>query len=87
MYSTIAWGKASPEAKFEKIKIERNVAGDEDVTFDVKFCGICHTDVHIAGNDMVSCGRHNVENPKRRKPCSSGHCPIHFSHTHTLRPL
>jgi len=53
MYSTIAWAKASPEAKFEKITIERNVAGDEDVTFDVKFCGICHTDVHIAGNDMV----------------------------------
>ena len=53
MYSTVAWAKASPEAKFEKIRIERNVAGDEDVTFDVKYCGICHTDVHIAGNDMV----------------------------------
>ena len=53
MYSTIAWAKASPEAKFEKITIERNVAGDEDVTFDVKFCGICHSDVHIACNDMV----------------------------------
>ena len=54
MYSTVAWAKTSPDSKFEKIKIERNVAGDEDVTFDVKYCGICHTDVHIAGNDMVS---------------------------------
>ena len=53
MYNTIAWAKTSPDSKFEKISIERNVAGDEDVTFDVKFCGICHTDVHIAGNDMV----------------------------------
>ena len=53
MYNTIAWAKTSPASKFEKISIQRNVAGDEDVTFDVKFCGICHTDVHIAGNDMV----------------------------------
>ena len=56
MYSTVAWAKASPEANFETIKIERNVAGDEDVTFDVKYCGICHTDVHIAGNDTVGGG-------------------------------
>lgn len=63
MYNTIAWAKTSPDSKFEKISIERNVAGDEDVTFDVKFCGICHTDVHIAGNDM---GRTNY-------PCVPGH--------------
>ena len=59
MYSTVAWAKASPEANFEKIKIERNVAGDEDVTFDVKYCGICHTDVHIAGNDTVGGGEND----------------------------
>ena len=53
MYSTVAWAKSAPDASFEKIEIQRNVAGDDDVTFDVKFCGICHTDVHISGNDMV----------------------------------
>ena len=47
--STVAWGKTSAEGKFEKLQISRNVAGEEDVTFAVKYCGICHTDVHIAG--------------------------------------
>merc|ERR1719500_2623129 len=63
MYSTVAWGKTSAEGKFEKLQISRNVAGEEDVTFAVKYCGICHTDVHIAGNDM---GMTNY-------PCVPGH--------------
>ena len=52
MYSTVAWAKASPEADFTKIEIQRNAAGVDDVTFDLKYCGICHTDVHYALNDM-----------------------------------
>ena len=52
MYETTAWGKASKEAKFAEMKIQRNLPGDNDVTFDLKYCGICHTDVHIANNDM-----------------------------------
>jgi len=52
MYSTVAWAKPDAESEFSKIEIERNVAGDDDVTFDVKYCGICHTDVHYAGDDM-----------------------------------
>jgi len=63
MYSTVAWAMASSEAKFEKIDIQRNVAGDDDVTFDMKYCGICHTDVHIASNDMGS----------TNYPCVPGH--------------
>jgi len=63
MYSTVAWAKSAPDTSFEKIEIQRNVAGDDDVTFDVKFCGICHTDVHISGNDM---GMTNY-------PCVPGH--------------
>jgi len=52
MYSTFAWGKSSKEAGFAPLTIERNVAGEEDVTFELKFCGICHTDIHHANNDM-----------------------------------
>merc|ERR1712130_711344 len=48
MYSTEAWGKISKEANFSKFKIERNLPGDDDVQFEVKYCGICHTDVHFA---------------------------------------
>ncbi len=32
--------------------IERNECGPHDVEFDVKYCGICHTDVHFANNDL-----------------------------------
>jgi len=52
MYSTKAWGKATKDAPFSVMEIQRNETGDDDVTFDLKFCGICHTDVHIANNDM-----------------------------------
>ncbi len=37
--------------------------GDNDVEFDIKYCGICHTDVHIANNES---GTTNY-------PCVPGH--------------
>ena len=52
MYKTYAFGKKSKDASFERMSIERNVEGDEDVTFDLKYCGVCHSDVHVADNDM-----------------------------------
>ena len=63
MYSTVAWAKTSADSKFSEIKIKRNVAGEHDVTFELKYCGICHTDVHIANNDMMS----------TKYPCVPGH--------------
>ncbi len=33
-------------------RIQRNECGPNDVEFDVKYCGICHSDVHFANNDM-----------------------------------
>merc|ERR1712130_1032855 len=48
MYSTEAWGKLSKEGNFSKFQIQRNLPGDDDVQFEVKYCGICHTDVHFA---------------------------------------
>lgn len=52
MYETNAWGKKSQETEFEKIKIQRNLAGDNDVSFDLQYCGICHSDIHFANNEM-----------------------------------
>jgi len=63
LYPTIAWAKTAADSKFSKIEISRNVAGENDVTFEMKYCGICHTDVHIANNDM---GRTHY-------PCVPGH--------------
>jgi uncharacterized zinc-type alcohol dehydrogenase-like protein len=52
MYETKAWARAAKGAPFAPITIKRNLPGDDDVTFELKYCGICHTDVHIANNDM-----------------------------------
>ena len=32
---------------FRQISIERNLPGDDDVQFDVIYCGVCHSDVHV----------------------------------------
>merc|ERR1712025_1376886 len=63
MYSTVAWAKTSKDSEFTKIEVERNIAGEEDVTFDIHYCGVCHSDVHIANNDMGS----------TNYPCVPGH--------------
>ena len=52
MYTTFGLARSARDAKFQRINIERNVEGELDVTFDVKYCGVCHSDVHIADNDM-----------------------------------
>ena len=43
MYSTFGWGKQSQEGKFEKIQFQRQEGGARDVTFRLKYCGVCHT--------------------------------------------
>ena len=63
MYSTFAFGKSSKESGFEKIEIERNVCKDDDVVIQLKYCGVCHSDVHVADNDT---GR-------TKYPCVPGH--------------
>ena len=42
MYETVAWALACQGGQFQRIRIQRGVAGPEDVTFDVKYCGVCH---------------------------------------------
>jgi len=52
MYSVEAFGSSSADAPFEKITIQRNECGVDDVEFDILYCGICHTDVHFKKNDL-----------------------------------
>ena len=54
MYSTSGWGRKSQEGKFEKIEFQRKEGGARDVTFRLKYCGVCHTDVHFADNAMAN---------------------------------
>ena len=62
MYDVAAWGKTSATAKFSPLTIQRNTAGHNDVTFDVKCCGICHTDIHFANGQLPT-----------KWPCVPGH--------------
>ena len=68
MYSTQAWAKHGAKSSFKKIEIKRNKCGDDDVTFAVKFCGICHSDVHIAEDHLDVPG-----GKKTNYPCVPGH--------------
>ena len=52
MYTTSGWARASKEAGFEKIQFQRKSGGPGDVTFKLKYCGVCHSDVHIANDDL-----------------------------------
>ena len=46
-YDTTAVGKKSKEAAFEKFSIGRVRTSDFDVDIDIKYCGLCHTDLHL----------------------------------------
>lgn len=51
MYKTEAIGKASKDAPLEKIMIGREGTSEDDVDVDIKYCGYCHTDIHLINND------------------------------------
>jgi len=51
-YREVAWGfdVDHNEAHFKSFYINRGVVGSNDIGFRVDYCGICHTDVHMALN-------------------------------------
>ena len=46
-----AYATAAPKAPFEKITIERRDLKPTDVLIDIRFAGICHSDIHIARSE------------------------------------
>lgn len=51
MCKTHALSVSSANAQFEKTTIERRELRPDDVLIDIKFSGICHTDLHMIQND------------------------------------
>ena len=43
-----AVGASAPDAPLTGLEIERRGTGPKDVRIDIKFCGICHSDIHFA---------------------------------------
>ena len=49
MTTTVAaYAAASAKAPLERTTIERRTLGEHDVLIDIKFAGICHSDIHQA---------------------------------------
>jgi alcohol dehydrogenase (NADP+) len=46
MASTPALSAPSIGARFDTTTIQRRELGEQDVLIDIKFCGICHSDIH-----------------------------------------
>ncbi|MFO0675605.1 MAG: NAD(P)-dependent alcohol dehydrogenase [Polyangiaceae bacterium] len=46
-----AWGAASAGAPLGPLTIPRRDPGPGDVVIDVKFCGVCHSDIHQARDE------------------------------------
>jgi alcohol dehydrogenase (NADP+) len=63
MTTAAAYSISAPDGGFEKTKIERRELGPHDVLIDVKYAGICHSDIHTARNEWQG----------TRYPCVPGH--------------
>ncbi|GGK51046.1 NAD(P)-dependent alcohol dehydrogenase [Nocardia camponoti] len=63
MSTAAAYAIPAADGAFEKITINRRDVGPDDVLIDVKFAGICHSDIHTARNEW---GGTNY-------PCVPGH--------------
>lgn len=48
---TKAYAAASATAPIAPLEIERREPGSNDVFIDIKYCGICHSDIHQARNE------------------------------------
>jgi uncharacterized zinc-type alcohol dehydrogenase-like protein len=49
--STRVLSVPSAKAPFERTTIERRELRPDDVLIDIKYCGICHSDIHFAYNE------------------------------------
>ena len=54
MRSVTAYATPAAKAPFEKTTIERRDLGPNDVSIDIKFAGICHSDIHTGRNEWGS---------------------------------
>ncbi|MFF7214730.1 NAD(P)-dependent alcohol dehydrogenase [Streptomyces sp. NPDC008238] len=48
MTTVAAYAAPAPKAPLERTAIERRAVGEHDVLIDIKFAGICHSDIHQA---------------------------------------
>lgn len=62
-YREFAWAKPTPTGNITPIMINRPKVSGAFVRFEMKYCGVCHSDVHIGMNAL----------PGAMFPCVTGH--------------
>ena len=48
----VSYAAKSPKSQLARHMISRRDVRDTDVEIDIKYCGICHTDIHFTKNDL-----------------------------------
>lgn len=51
---------------FKPTRFQRRPVGDDDILIEMKYCGVCHTDVHTAAGHLGGIGL-------KHYPCVPGH--------------
>ena len=51
MTTVAAWGAQDAKAKMVPLNIDRRDPQPKDVDIEIMYCGVCHSDLHIARND------------------------------------
>ncbi len=51
--STRGFATHGPEAKFEPFEFVRRQVGPNDILIEIEYCGICHSDIHMAKNEWA----------------------------------
>jgi len=46
-----AFGARAADAPLEPLQIERRALGPKDVRIDIRFCGVCHSDIHFTRSE------------------------------------
>ena len=52
---------------WKPLRMQRRPLGEHDILIDMKYCGVCHSDLHRAANHMKGVGR------PTEYPCVAGH--------------
>ncbi|MGS0754162.1 NAD(P)-dependent alcohol dehydrogenase [Roseateles sp. GG27B] len=51
MTATLGFAASTAKGKLQPYTFERRVPGADDVSIDIKFCGVCHSDIHQARDE------------------------------------
>ncbi|HEY0599015.1 NAD(P)-dependent alcohol dehydrogenase [Brevundimonas sp.] len=50
--ATRAFAATAADAPLSPYRFDRRDPGPDDVAIEIKFCGVCHSDLHVAKNDL-----------------------------------